>query len=73
MASVDAVDHLLGIFPFEFQFAGVSESLAQITTAKLFAEVGSQDTRFFTWRKVYPLHSCSMLSISVFPDALALS
>jgi hypothetical protein len=61
---MDAKDQFLRIFPSELQFAGVSEAWARKTTAELFTEVGSQDSRFFTWRKVNTLHSSSMLSVN---------
>ena len=57
MAVMGAEDQFLRIFPFELQFAGVSEPWARKTTAELFTEVGSQDSRFFTWWKIDPLHS----------------
>ena len=52
-----AEDQLLRIFPFERQLAGGSEAGARKTAAELLAEVCSKDTRFFTRRKVYPIHS----------------
>ena len=45
---MSAEDQFLRIFPFEVQFAGMSEAWARKTSAELFAEVGSQDSRLFT-------------------------
>jgi hypothetical protein len=54
---MSAEDELLRIFPFELQLVGGSESRARKTTAELLAEVGSQDSRFFAYRKVDALRS----------------
>jgi hypothetical protein len=64
MALVDAEDQLIWVFAIQFQLTGVSDAWTQSTIAEDLAEVGSQDTRFFTWWKVDPLHGSSMLSVS---------
>jgi hypothetical protein len=56
VAVMDAEDQFIWVFAVHLQLAGVSYSWTQSTIAEDLAEVGSQDTRFFTWWKVDPLH-----------------
>jgi hypothetical protein len=56
VAVMDAKDQFLWVFAIQLQLTGASDAWTQGAIAEDLAEVGSQDTRFFTWWKVDPLH-----------------
>ena len=57
VALVDAEDPLIRVFALQLQLAGEGKAGAQSTTAEPLAEIGGQDSWFFTRWKVNPFHA----------------